>query len=139
VHVLERVANSGGDRKRPRGSQSSFFIEQTPQQPAFHPLERHIHAAALFIRENFNDAGMVQPASDLRFAVETVEQHGVALGIRMRHFESDPSTGPGIGGAENGRHTAPADEFFDQEVVQPVAGMNGRHDTKGSGEAIRKP
>jgi len=72
---------------------------------------------------------MVQPASNLRFTVEAVEQHRIALGFRMRHFDRDLRTGTGVGRAIDRRHAAPAHEFVEQEVVQTVAGMKGRHDT----------
>ena len=73
---------------------------------------------------------MIQFPADFGFAVKAVEENGFALGFRVGNLDCDLPAGPGVDGAEDGSHSAHADEFFEEVMVQPITGVQWRHDSR---------
>jgi hypothetical protein len=73
--------------------------------------------------KDFYDARVVHILTNAGFPMETVEQNGVAFRFRMRHFNRYLPAAVEVDGAKNRSHSAAGNQFFQPEVIQPVAGI----------------
>src|SRR5215469_3695430 len=83
VDVLQRPADAERDlhsalrRKLP-------LIKNLPQQPPFNPLHNHVNLAMAVLAHYLHHARMIQLLADLLLAMETIEEDGIGLHLRMR-------------------------------------------------------
>ena len=64
-----------------------LLIQNGSQQPALHPLDHHVEAAALFAVEGLHHAGVVELLANLLLAAEALHQHRVGLHLRVGNLD----------------------------------------------------
>ena len=133
VHVVERVADAQGDAHRPLDGQPALavrtlFVENSPQQRAFHPLDHHVGAAALFAIVGLHHAGVVEFLADFLLALEALDEHGVGLHLRVRHLDGHLPAVAQVGSPEQCRHAAARNCSVQTIVVQHVSGFECGHE-----------
>jgi hypothetical protein len=65
---------------------------------------------------------MVEFAADIGFAMEAVEEKGIALEFRVRNLEGDDAPVAQIRGPKNSGHAASGNQAVDAVVVELIAG-----------------
>ena len=88
-----------------------------------HPLGRHVDAFRADGGPDFHYGGMVKFAPDRSFALEAIEENGVAFGFGMGNFDRHLFAGKRIGSAKNRSHAAFGDELVQLVMIEPVAGI----------------
>ena len=122
VDVIQGVADGDGDGARPLHRKSAVLGDQFSQQAALHPLHHHVDLAGLASVQHLHHPGMIQPFADFDLALETVEKDRVRLHIRMGDLDGDRAAVAHVGGAIDGGHSTPRNQFLDMIVAELAAG-----------------
>ncbi len=133
VQVVQRIANGNGQRNGAVDGQLPLliqapFIQNGPQQPALHPLDHHVGAAALFAVVGLHHAGVVNLLADLLLAAEALEQNGVGFHLRMRHLHGHRPAVAQVSGAEKRGHAAAGNLRIQEVVIQGFSNFERGHD-----------
>src|SRR6266849_774210 len=137
MNVIQGVADRNRDTPGPFNRQLSSLAQNLAEQAALYPLHHHVDAAAVFIREHFHHAGVIEFFADFRLALEALEEYRVRFHLRMRNFDCDLTAGAHIRGTKNGGHPAAGNDRLNTVVVELVAGMYWCHERRESKKAGR--
>ena len=68
---------------------------------------------------------MIERLADLLFALEAIEEDGIAFHFGVGDFDGDGAAGAKVGGAKDGGHAAAGDDAVDAVMIELIAGVDG--------------
>ena len=119
-------AFSAGSRAR--------FAHHRAQRFALDVLHRDVHAAFLSRREDLDDAGMVEAASDFFLALKAAVENHVALELHVGNFDRDGLAVDLIDGFEDRRHPAARDHLGQLVLIEVFTDADLAHCSDRLGE-----
>ena len=127
VNVVQRLADAERDPHRALGGQFPLLAQDLAQQAPLDPLHHQVDPAAAVLCNDLHHAGMVEFLSNVLFAMEALEENGVALHFGVGDLDGDRAAGQEVSAAEDGGHAASRDDAFDAVMVELVARVEWSH------------
>ena len=118
MNVIEGLAQGESNADGALRGKLFLFVQDLAQQAAVHPFQNHVAAAALFIVEYANDAGMIEFFADFLFALEAVEQDRVGFHFLVGNLDRDGAPVARVRAAENRGHAASGDQAIDAVMIE---------------------